>query len=249
MVTTDPGAAGTDFRIGAVLSLSFQILHQALGKFLVLSLLPVIPIVAVAFGFATAPQNAFAFVLIGLALYFIFAMISQAALVYGALEELRGRHFTIGEALSKGFRRFWPVLGVAIVSGLIVMVGSVLLLVPGLIALCMLYVAIPACVVEEWGVTQSLTRSAELTKGYRWPIFGLILLVIVGAAIVGAVLEAIVQAVWNVEYHPLRHDAALFTNIMRIRRLLGEDGSEIIRVTEDGYRFVPPRDFLFVIPR
>jgi len=195
MVTTDPGAAGTDFRIGAVLSLSFQILHQALGKFLVLSLLPVIPIVAVAFGFATAPQNAFAFVLIGLALYFIFAMISQAALVYGALEELRGRHFTIGEALSKGFRRFWPVLGVAIVSGLIVMVGSVLLLVPGLIALCMLYVAIPACVVEEWGVTQSLTRSAELTKGYRWPIFGLILLVIVGAAIVGAVLEAIVQAV------------------------------------------------------
>ena len=61
--------------------------------------------------------------------------------------------------------------------------------------------------------------------------------------------EAIVQAVWNVEYHPLRHDAALFTNIMRIRRLLGEDGSEIIRVTEDGYRFVPPRDFIFVIPR
>jgi len=61
--------------------------------------------------------------------------------------------------------------------------------------------------------------------------------------------EAIVQAVWSVEYHPLRHDAALFTNIMRIRRLLGEDGSEIIRVTEDGYRFVPPRDFLFVIPR
>ena len=49
--------------------------------------------------------------------------------------------------------------------------------------------------------------------------------------------------------HRHRHDAALFTNIMRIRRLLGEDGSEIIRVTEDGYRFVPPRDFLFVIPR
>ena len=44
-------------------------------------------------------------------------------------------------------------------------------------------------------------------------------------------------------------DLSGFTNIMRIRRLLGEDGSEIIRVTEDGYRFVPPRDFLFVIPR
>jgi tetratricopeptide (TPR) repeat protein len=61
--------------------------------------------------------------------------------------------------------------------------------------------------------------------------------------------EDIVQTVWNVEYHPLRHDAALFTNIMRIRRLLGEDGAEIIRVTEDGYRFVPPRDYVFVQAR
>ncbi|HTJ41113.1 MAG TPA: winged helix-turn-helix domain-containing protein [Kofleriaceae bacterium] len=60
--------------------------------------------------------------------------------------------------------------------------------------------------------------------------------------------EDIVQSVWNVEYHPLRHDAALFTNIMRIRRLLGEDGAEIIRVTEDGYRFQPPKDFVFVHP-
>lgn len=58
--------------------------------------------------------------------------------------------------------------------------------------------------------------------------------------------EDIVQSVWNVAYHPLRHDAALFTNIMRIRRLLGEDGAEIIRVTEDGYRFEPPSDFVFV---
>ena len=60
--------------------------------------------------------------------------------------------------------------------------------------------------------------------------------------------EEIVQTVWNVAYHPLRHDAALFTNIMRIRRLLGEDGAEIIRVTEDGYRFEPPQDFVFVHP-
>jgi hypothetical protein len=60
--------------------------------------------------------------------------------------------------------------------------------------------------------------------------------------------EEIVQTVWNVAYHPLRHDAALFTNIMRIRRLLGEDGAEIIRVTEDGYRFEPPTDFVFVHP-
>ena len=48
---------------------------------------------------------------------------------------------------------------------------------------------------------------------------------------------------------PTRPPYPLFTNIMRIRRLLGEDGAEIIRVTEDGYRFVPPRDYVFVSPR
>ena len=58
--------------------------------------------------------------------------------------------------------------------------------------------------------------------------------------------EDIVQTVWEVEYHPLRHDAALFTNIMRIRRLLGKDGADLIRVSEDGYRFVAPSDFVFV---
>jgi hypothetical protein len=58
--------------------------------------------------------------------------------------------------------------------------------------------------------------------------------------------EEIVQRVWGVDYHPLRHDAALFTNIMRLRRLLGENGEEILRVGEGGYRLVPPADFMFV---
>ena len=58
--------------------------------------------------------------------------------------------------------------------------------------------------------------------------------------------EAIVQSVWQVDYHPLRHDAALFTNIMRLRRLLGEDGADLIRVSDDGYRFAAPEDFVYV---
>ena len=58
--------------------------------------------------------------------------------------------------------------------------------------------------------------------------------------------EQIVERVWEVEYHPLRHDAALFTNIMRARRLLGEDGAELLKVTEAGYAFTPADDFLYI---
>ena len=195
MSNLNPGAAGAEFRIGEVLSLSFQVLHKGLWKFLALSVLPVVPALAMGFGAAVDPQSAVAIGFVALLLFIIFGMIAQAALVYGALEELRGKGFTIADAFSKGFRRFWPVLGVAIVSGVIIIVGLLALLVPGFIALCMLYVAIPACVVEEWGVVQSLTRSADLTKGYRWPIFWLILLVIFGAPIASSLFVDMVQMI------------------------------------------------------
>ena len=58
--------------------------------------------------------------------------------------------------------------------------------------------------------------------------------------------EEIVEKVWGVEYHPLRHDAALFTNIMRLRRLLGDKGDEMLRVGDNGYTFMPPADFLYL---
>jgi DNA-binding response OmpR family regulator len=60
--------------------------------------------------------------------------------------------------------------------------------------------------------------------------------------------EEIVQKIWSVEYHPLRHDAALFTNVMRLRRLLGPAGQDILRVAEGGYLLSAPRDFLFIAP-
>ncbi|MEZ4365922.1 MAG: helix-turn-helix domain-containing protein [Kofleriaceae bacterium] len=100
------------------------------------------------------------------------------------------------------------------------------------------------------GVRESLWRRGEELADLRRRSL-LKRLLFLFAAAPGKIFskEEIVRSVWNVDYHPLRHDAALFTNIMRIRRLLGEDGAEIIRVSDDGYRFVPPRDYVFVQPR
>jgi DNA-binding response OmpR family regulator len=58
--------------------------------------------------------------------------------------------------------------------------------------------------------------------------------------------EEIVEKIWGVEYHPLHHDAALFTNVMRLRRLLGPGGSDLLRVGDGGYLLVPPPDYLFI---
>ena len=44
----------------------------------------------------------------------------------------------------------------------------------GIILYIVLYVATPVAVVEKRGVFASLRRSGELTRGYRWQIFGMV---------------------------------------------------------------------------
>lgn len=108
---------------------------------------------------------------------------AQATSLYGAFQEMRQQPFTIGDSLRIGLARTIPVIGVGILVGLAMMLGFLLFVVPGVIIGCMLYVAIPACVIEKLGVTASMSRSVALTKGYRWQIFGLFLLVVVISAL------------------------------------------------------------------
>src|SRR5262249_36767730 len=60
--------------------------------------------------------------------------------------------------------------------------------------------------------------------------------------------EDVVRSVWGVEYHPLRNDAALFTSVMRVRRMLGDAGGNVLKSSEGGYCLVTPEDFCCVTP-
>ena len=44
----------------------------------------------------------------------------------------------------------------------------------------MWWVAVPAAVVERTGVSESLRRSGELTRGYRWKVFGVNIFIYIG---------------------------------------------------------------------
>ena len=52
--------------------------------------------------------------------------------------------------------------------------GFFLLITPGVIVFCMLYVATQAAVLERPGVRGALRRSRELTRGHRFEMFGLV---------------------------------------------------------------------------
>ena len=60
-----------------------------------------------------------------------------------------------------------------------VMIGMILVIVPGIILLLMWWVYIPAIVVEGKGIIGAFGRSRELTRGRRWHILGLAVIVLV----------------------------------------------------------------------
>ena len=67
-------------------------------------------------------------------------------------------------------------------------IGAVIGIAFAALLLTMWLVSTPACVVELKGPLSSIRRSSSLTKGHRWKIFGMVLLLFVVAALIGAVI-------------------------------------------------------------
>jgi hypothetical protein len=124
-----------------------------------------------------------------LALRMVGTNVLAGALAFGVVQQLRGLPAGMNDVLGIGVRTLLPVLAVGIVTGLLIGIGVVLLVVPGLYLATILFVAVPAAVLERRGVGGSMQRSTDLTLGSRWPIFGACVLTIVLTAGSGFVLE------------------------------------------------------------
>jgi len=117
----------------------------------------------------------------------VISAVVQGALTRATVAESEGGKASFGESLSAGLRVILPLIGVGLIFGIGVALGMVLLIVPGVMLLLMWAVAAPAVVVERQGVLHALSRSRELTKGARWKILGIFLVLAVlywGLAIV-----------------------------------------------------------------
>ena len=111
-----------------------------------------------------------------------------AALIYGVVMELRGQRASLGTCIATGIARFFPALGAALLSVLCIMAGSILII-PGIIFACMLYVTTPAAVLERPGVLGALKRSRELTYGHKFEIFGLSVIMVLAGLGLGKLVE------------------------------------------------------------
>lgn len=206
MTATGSAYAEDGFRVGRVLGRSFGVLGRHFIQFLLVTIVPIAPL-AYVMGFEVASlvgvKNPDPAVGVRVGLLFIAAiafwglamMIAQAIVLYGTFQDMRGKPARFGEALVKGFARFFPIIGLAICTLLAVAAGFVLLIIPGIMFAVMFYVALPACVVERLGPIASMKRSIALTKGHRWKIFGILILIGLLSGIGGAVIATILTIV------------------------------------------------------
>jgi hypothetical protein len=190
--------AGEGFRVGHVFSRAFDVLSRHFVMFLLLTAIPSLPYLFIVGG--QRPTTAADFQHLGgggggllLLLGWLLSPIIQAIVLYGTFQDMRGKSFGFAESFRKGLARFFPIIGAAICFVFMVFLGTILLVVPGFIFMSMYYVSIPACVVERAGPIASLKRSAELTRGHRWKVLGVALVL----ALVGGIVAAIIGGVFG----------------------------------------------------
>jgi hypothetical protein len=124
-----------------------------------------------------------------------------ATIIYGVVKDLQGQRASLGECIWNGFKRMWPAVGVGVLGGLATFGAAMLLIIPGLIVMSMLYVATSASVIEKPGLFGALRRSRELTAGYKWHIFGLILTMGMLTGFFGGIAALIVHPHDTASYH------------------------------------------------
>ena len=94
-----------------------------------------------------------------------------------ASDVLERRSIDLSETLNFTVSRLPSLLGAGIVTGILIAVGFICLVVPGIILTIMFSLVVPAIVIERTGALESLSRSRRLV-GRRWlKTFGLLLVV------------------------------------------------------------------------
>lgn len=120
---------------------------------------------------------------------FIAIEISHAATVMAVSSLHLDRPASVGLAYSAAKSSMLRVIGISIAVAIAVGIGLIFLIVPGIYLALAWSLAIPVTVLEGGGLNTSVTRSKALTKGSRWRIFLIYLLILVLSIVVSMVLQ------------------------------------------------------------
>ena len=101
------------------------------------------------------------------------------------------RDATVAQLLGAVTPVFGRLILVGLVAGIGIVIGFIAIIVPGLILITVWSVIAPVVVLERPPGLRALKRSRELVRGNGWPVFGVILVLVVGVNVLADVIELI----------------------------------------------------------
>ncbi|MBC8374037.1 MAG: hypothetical protein H8E53_10615 [Planctomycetes bacterium] len=173
--------------IGQILDNSFRLYRQNFIKFLAIMAVIYVPLALVQMGWTQmilsgiqasgGRQSPDPGILIGGALVTIFIAIiattlGSAALIRSVSQSYLGKATSIGEAYGAVLPKLLTLIGAAILVMLLVMLGLLLLIIPGIIFALRYSLTSQSIVIEDLGATEGMGRSKNLAAGNLGKIYG-----------------------------------------------------------------------------
>jgi hypothetical protein len=146
--------------VGEILDLGFQLYRSRWQQMATATGILVLPLLVLQ---AIAPLE-----LLGL-LQFVSNLVflaASAAVVVIASEAYMGRDISAGDAVRAAGQRFFSIWGAAIMQGILIVLGLLLLIIPGIIAMAATFAMQQAIMIEGNTASDSFERSRDLARGH-----------------------------------------------------------------------------------
>jgi hypothetical protein len=200
--------------VGDVLSRSAGILSER-PSIILPQVIPAIPAL-----FTYLAPNSSAFTLLTIITSIIAGVLS--IIVSGAYPSivkavLGGEQYSLTDALERAYHKFWTLLGAGILVGLIVILGGIALIVPGIIFATWYAYTVPAIMLGDKEALEGMSASKAFGRDKKWSTFLMILAVgVAGVAVyaVGIALGLFSQLAGSLVYRVLAIPVAAWVSVV-----------------------------------
>ena len=223
------------FDMGRVIELTFRAGFADFPAYLLLGILAYgLPVAALSLGSLTllAQGSPFA-VLVNLASSLLTVIASAAiagGVMHGAMRRLNGQDVSLGQIFAAALRYFLPLVAIGLIKAIAEGLGIILFIIPGLLLMAAWSVAAPARVAEGSNSGGALSRSRDLTRGSRWPIFGLgVILTVATIMVSGVVSSASMMTGFTLALTPARIGFLIIGVLVSVvKAVMGSVGAAVV---------------------
>ena len=203
------------FVLFAVVGVIVQVVTTLAQQAIVLPTLPVNPTSQqVSNWFATLFAAFFLLIGVIFVVNIVFSAIAEGSAIKLASEQITKGQASLGASIGFAVSKLLSIWALSLIVGIIVILGFIALIVPGIILAIMFSLALPVLLIENKGVTESMRRSRRLVS-HRWAktfgtflVLGIIIIIasLIFSAItapLGIILGPITNGILSAFYQPL----------------------------------------------